>query len=229
MNTLDIIVLAVIGLSGLFAFARGFVKEVFSIGAWVGAGLIALYAFPHVRPIARSLIAAPAIADGAAAISVFLVSVIVLSLLASAIAGRVKGSALSALDRTLGLVFGLARGIAIACVAWIAASWALPEKDWPDWARGARTRPFLMSGADTLRSLVPGQARERGAATAAEAQRVYEQAREADRLMRALSAPVSGTPVPAAAVGGAKALAPAPSGYNPSARKDMDRLFENTQ
>src|SRR5690349_16143068 len=104
MNTLDIIVLVVIGLSGLFAFARGFVKEVFSIGAWIGAGAIALYAFPYTQPIARKLISSVAVADGAAAIVVFIVALIVLSLIASAIARRVKASALSALDRTLGLV-----------------------------------------------------------------------------------------------------------------------------
>jgi membrane protein required for colicin V production len=224
MNTLDIIVLAVIGLSGLFAFARGFVKEVFSIGAWIGAAAAALYAFPHTQPIARKLIATPAIADGAAAIVVFLVCLVVLSIAASAIARRVKGSALSALDRTLGLVFGLGRGVAVVCLAWIAASWALPEKDWPDWARGARTRPFLVSGADTLRSLVPGAARERGAAVAAEAQQKLETAREADRLMRQLSTPMSPADAKAAvnSAGGA-------GGYKPDQRRELDRLIQSTQ
>jgi membrane protein required for colicin V production len=219
MNTLDIIVLVVIGLSGLFAFARGFVKEVFSIGAWAGAGAIALYAFPHTQPIARKLISSVAIADAAAAIVVFIVSLVVLSLVASALARRVKASALSALDRTLGLVFGLARGLAIVCLAWIAAQWALPEKEWPDWARGARTRPFLVSGAETLKSFVPGAARDRGAAVAAEAQQKLEQARDADRLMRQLSQPMSAT-APAASSG---------TGYKPGERKDMDRLIQNTQ
>jgi membrane protein required for colicin V production len=221
MNTLDILVLAVIGLSALFAFARGFVKEVFSIGAWIGAAAIALYAFPHVQPLARRLISAPAIADGAAGIAIFIVSLVALSIIASALARRVKGSSLSALDRTLGLVFGLGRGVIIACLAWIAASWALPEKDWPDWARGARTRPFLASGADTLRALVPGHTRERGAALAAEAQQKLDQAKEAERLMRALSTPTTpGEPAKAA---------PAASGYKPQERKEMDRLFQNTQ
>jgi membrane protein required for colicin V production len=225
MNTLDIIVLAVIGISGLFAFARGFVKEVFSIGAWVGAALIALYAFPHVQPVARKLIASAAIADGAAAVVVFLVSVIALSIVASAIAARVKGSALSALDRTLGLVFGLARGVVIACIGWLAAAWALPEKDWPDWARGARTRPFLASGAETLRALVPSSARERSSALAAEAEGKLEQAKEAERLMRAFSHPggnAGGAPPAADVAKGAPA-------YKPQERKEMDRLFQNTQ
>jgi membrane protein required for colicin V production len=227
MNTLDIIVLAVIGLSGLFAFARGFVKEVFSIGAWVGAAAVALYAFPYTQPIARRLIASLAIADAVAAIAVFIVSLVVFSLIASALARRVKGSSLSALDRTLGLVFGLGRGIAIVCLAWIAAVWALPEKDWPDWARGARTRPFLVSGAETLKTFVPGSAREKGAAVAEETKQKLEQAREADRLMRHLSQPIAPTDPKAAAGSGAGGAGS--TGYKPDQRKDMDRLIQNAQ
>jgi len=62
MNALDIIVIAVIILSGLFAFARGFVKEALSVCAWVGAGFAALYARPFAMPIAERFLPAGAIA-----------------------------------------------------------------------------------------------------------------------------------------------------------------------
>ena len=45
MNAVDLGVLAVIALSAVFAFARGFVREALSIVAWVGAALITLYGF----------------------------------------------------------------------------------------------------------------------------------------------------------------------------------------
>jgi len=48
MNPLDIGVIAVIGLSAVFAFARGFVREALSIVAWIGAGLITLYGWGPV-------------------------------------------------------------------------------------------------------------------------------------------------------------------------------------
>jgi membrane protein required for colicin V production len=160
VNTLDIIVLAIIALSGLFAFARGFVREALSIGAWIGAALIAIYGFPLARPVARQLIGAPTIADIAAGVVLFLVPLILLTLVTAAIASRVKGSSLSALDRTLGFVFGHARGALIACLAFMAFSWAVPqEKNWPDWALHARTRPFLTRGADMLEGVVPGHTR----------------------------------------------------------------------
>jgi membrane protein required for colicin V production len=224
MNALDLIVLAVIVLSGLFAFARGFVKEALSLGAWVGAGLATLYGFPHARGVARGLIGEPMIADAVAGLTVFLLSLIVLSLIGSAIAGRVRTSSLSALDRTLGFVFGLVRGIVICALAYMAFSWSVSPEDWPDWARAARTRPLLASASDALKSLVPGEARARSAAAAEEARRAIEQAREADRAIRALSLPnpVSGKPPSGAPQA-------APKAYNASERKDMDRLFQNAQ
>jgi membrane protein required for colicin V production len=222
MNSLDLIVLGIIGLSGLFAFARGFVKEALSLGAWVGAGLAAMHLFPYARPYARGLVGEPMIADAAAGLVVFVLALIVLSLIGSAIASRVRESSLSALDRTLGFVFGLGRGVVICALAFMALSWSLPPQDWPDWAQGARTRPFLAASADALRSVVPGEAREKSAAAATEAQRALEQARDAERAIRALSVPTG------------KSVAngstpPATKAYDATQRKDMDRLFQNAQ
>jgi membrane protein required for colicin V production len=221
LNALDIIVIAVIALSALFAFARGFVKESLSIAAWVGAGLITLYGLPLVRPFARKYIGTQLLADGAAGFALFVVSLIMLSLLTSTISGHVKQSALSAVDRALGLLFGAFRGIVLACLGFIALSWAIPkETDWPGWVKAARTRSFLASGAEVLKSLVPSEARERGAAAAAEAQHSYDQAKEAEQMMRALTSPA------APAAGKAPAATPPPT-YKAGERRDMDRLIQS--
>src|SRR5229473_2854220 len=151
VNALDIIVIAVIALSALFAFARGFVKEALSIGAWLGAF----------------------------------------------------------------------RGVVLACLGFIALSWAIPkEADWPGWVKAARTRSFLASGAEVLKSLVPSETRERGAAAAAEAQHNYEQAKEAEQMMRALASPA------APAAGKTPTSVPPPT-YKPGERRDMDRLIQS--
>jgi membrane protein required for colicin V production len=218
VNTLDLIVLLVIGVSGLFAFARGFVREALSIGAWIASGFVAIYGFPHARPIARDLIGNPTVADVVAAAVLFLGALVILTLATAALASRVKGSSLSALDRTLGFIFGLVRGAVIACLAWLVLVWAWPESEWPDWAREARLKPFLATGAETLKGLVPGQIREKSAAAAEkEARRAREEATE--RAIRALIAPAEKAPE-----------APAtPPGYKPAERRDMDRLFQSTQ
>lgn len=219
MNGLDLVVIAVIVLSGLFAFARGFVKEALSVAAWIGAALAALYALPFAAPIAARFLPKGAVSEAAAAIAVFVVALIVLSLITSAISRRVKASSLSAVDRTLGLIFGLARGVVLVCLAYIALAWALPGKDQPRWIAEARTLPFLESGAERLRALVPAAYREKAAARVEDTRRAAEQVREAAGAMGALSAP----------------RLPTDSGrghgpvYSPDNRRDLDRLIQQQQ
>lgn len=224
MNALDLIVIAGIALSALFAFARGFVKEALSIGAWIGAGLIAIWGLAPARPIAQKFISSPMLANSAAGLVLFIGSLIILSILTSMIAGRVKQSALSAVDRALGLLFGIARGVVLACLGFLALSWAIQEKDWPAWVRKSRTRPVLMNGGEYLKSFIPAAARERGAATAIEAQKGLDQARDAEQLMRALA-----NPTPAASQGAKASGTAPPTGYKPQERKEMDRLFQSAQ
>ncbi len=191
MNLLDIIVIAVVLISGLFAFARGFVKEALSVAAWVGAALAALYGLPYAAPLAERFLPRGPVAEAAAALALFLVSLIVLSLVTSSIAGRVKESSLSAVDRTLGLVFGLVRGLVLVCLLYIALSWALPagSQQQPGWIADAKTLPLLANGAERLRALVPAAYRARAQATAEDTRRAAEQMNEAASAMRALSTP----------------------------------------
>ena len=192
MNALDIAVIAVILLSGLFAFARGFVKEVLSVGAWVGAGFAALYGLPYATPVAARFLPAGAVAEAAAGLAVCVVALVALSILTSAIARRVKESALSAVDRTLGLIFGLVRGVVVVCLAYIALSWVWPAdkpQPQPQWIAGARTLPLLANGAERLRALLPAQYREKAQATVNETRRAAEQLKEATGAMGALSRP----------------------------------------
>jgi len=222
MNFLDTIVIAIVALSALIAFARGFVREALSIAAWVGAGLVALYGMPYALPIVQRFITQPQLAYGAAGIAMFLVSLVFFSIITSMIASRVKQSSLSAVDRALGLLFGMARGVVIACLGFMALDWALHgERDSPAWIREARTRPFLASGADFIKGVVPAQTRERGATAAAEAQHSFEQAREAERLIRQLTTP--------SATASSKAPSGTAGGYKPTERREMDRLIETTQ
>jgi membrane protein required for colicin V production len=155
VNTLDIIVLGIIGISGLFAFARGFVREALSIAAWISSGLIAVYGFPYARPIARNLIGNPTVADIAAGTALFVVSLVVLTLVTAAVATRVKGSSLSALDRTLGFVFGLARGLIIVVVAFLFFAWLVPDRSQPEWVKNAKSRVVLQGTGQWLISMLP--------------------------------------------------------------------------
>ncbi len=152
---LDIALIAVVVLSGLLALLRGFVHEVLSFGAWIGAALVALYAFPYVQPHARELISVQVIADVGSGVVVFLIALVIFSLIAKALSAGVHKSGLSALDRTLGLVFGLLRGAVLVSLAWLIFTWLVPENQHPTWVREARALPLVKQGAQILRDLVP--------------------------------------------------------------------------
>jgi membrane protein required for colicin V production len=165
MSGLDIVVIGVIVLSGLLAFSRGFVKEALSIVAWVGAVAAASVALPYVRPIAQRYIhTTGAIADAVAVGAVFIVVLVVLSVVTSRIARRVKSSSLSAVDRTLGLMFGLARGALLVCIAFIALSFVLPRgAGQPRWMAESRTLPLVADATDELTRLMPDAFRRQAA------------------------------------------------------------------
>lgn len=155
INITDIAILGILLLSGLLALLRGFVHEVLSFAAWVGAALVTLYAFPTFQPYARQVIAVQLIADIATGAAIFLLSLIVFSMLARALGHKVQESGLSALDRTLGLAFGLVRGAVIVCLAWLFFAWLVPEAEHPDWVKEAKALPIVKQGAEALRDLVP--------------------------------------------------------------------------
>jgi membrane protein required for colicin V production len=168
-----------------------------------------VFGYPHLAPSLEGLfgvIEPGPIANIAAGGAIFLVSLILFALIAGAISDRVQDSALGAIDRTLGLVFGLARGAALVCIAYIAAAWLQPPDRWPSWASEARTRPALEAGGTWIvRQLPPGLLPAPPRTTPA--------APSATELMR---------PPPAAAV-------ERPDGYRPEERRDLDRLMNVTR
>lgn len=215
-SVLDIGILAVLLLSGLLALMRGFVHEVLSFSAWIGAAVITIYAFPHVQDFARGLIGIDIAADLVSGISVFLVSLVLLTLLAKLMAELVQGSRLSAIDRVLGLVFGLARGAVLVCLAWLIFAWLVPEPQRPDWIRQAATLQYVQKGAVWLQQLLP-----RSFLTS---------------LGEAAQRNVEGSNAPAAGGGGEPAAQPsvAPAtpqqepGYNATSRDQIRDVIEET-
>jgi membrane protein required for colicin V production len=133
MTWVDLVVLAVLALSGLLAFSRGLVREILGLGAWVGAILIAVWTLPLVRPQFQQWLGeGKPWVDPAAFGAVFLVSLIILMIISRWLSAMVRASAIGGLDRTLGLVFGLARGAALVVIAYIISGMVVQVDRWPD-------------------------------------------------------------------------------------------------
>ena len=69
--------------------------------------------------------------------------------------GMILDSRIGALDRTLGFLFGLARGLLIVVVAFLFFTWLVPDKQRPDWVTGAKSRVVLQGTGDWLMALLP--------------------------------------------------------------------------
>jgi len=219
MNPLDIGVIGVIGLSAVFAFARGFVREALSIVAWIGAGFITLYGFNIVFAMVDPMVHNPLLSQLIAGFGLFIASLIVLTILTGIVARTVRSSGLSPIDRTLGFVFGLLRGAFILSLAYLLLETVQPS-DRPPWLREAKSVPYLQQGADMIRNFLPEGWRMKGAAAADDVIKTVTPAVQAERAMRALTNP---TAPPAARP---DQPAPAPT-YKPSDRRELDRLINN--
>ncbi|MCE2483511.1 MAG: CvpA family protein [Alphaproteobacteria bacterium] len=156
----DLAVVGFVALAGLLAFAWGFVRVVLVVAAWVGAIVVSVLLLPEVRPFARDLIPIAEVADAVAAVAVFIVAVILFSIAGDMVADAVRGTRAGFIDRALGLCFGVAIGSALVCAAYVGLSWLDEDQEQPEWLRSARLLPVVETGADWLRALVPGAARE---------------------------------------------------------------------
>src|SRR3954453_23735756 len=113
MTWVDLAVFGFLAISGLLAFVRGFVREVLGVGAWAGAVAAAFAGLAMMREVVRTWFQTPEWVDPVSFVIVFLVAVIILTLIAGSISRFVRRLALGGVDRTLGLLFGLARGAAV--------------------------------------------------------------------------------------------------------------------
>jgi membrane protein required for colicin V production len=155
ITVLDLVLLAVMLISGLLAMIRGFMREILSIASWGIAALATLYSFQKLLPIAKKYIDSEPIATAAVIGGVFIGTLIVVSIITVRISDMILDSRIGALDRTLGFLFGLGRGLLIVVVAFLFFSWLVPDKQRPDWITGAKSRVVLQGTGDWLMSLLP--------------------------------------------------------------------------
>ena len=143
-------------ISGLLAMVRGVVREVFAIASWIAAAVVTLYAYPHVLPYAKQYISNETFAMAASVGGVFLLTLLIVSIITVRISDLILDSRIGALDRTLGFLFGLARGFLIMVVAFLFFNWLVQnEQGQPDWIRDARSKVVLQSAGDWLISVLP--------------------------------------------------------------------------
>lgn len=155
ITLLDVILLVVMLISGLLAMIRGFMREILSIGAWGIAALVTLYSYAKLLPSVKPYFNSDMVASGVTVGGVFLATLLVVSILTVKISDMILDSRVGALDRTLGFLFGLARGLIIVVIAFLFFAWLVPDRSQPGWVRGAKSRVVLQSTGQWLMSMLP--------------------------------------------------------------------------
>lgn len=155
ISWLDVILIVIMLLSGFLAMVRGFTREVLSIFSWAVAALAALYLTNNLGywQTLSPYIDNELYAKFVFGIGVFIITLILVSLITFRISDRVLDSRVGALDRTLGFLFGLARGFLFVAIVFILFS-AL-ARDQPEWIKSARSFSILQQTQLAIESLLP--------------------------------------------------------------------------
>ena len=154
---LDIALIGIMLISGLLALMRGFTREVLALITWGGAAAAGYLAYQSepLQQLARQYIESDIVAQIALVGAVFLIVLIVVSLITMKLADWILDSGIGALDRTLGFVFGLARGLLLVAVAYIFFIYWVPPDRSPTWVKRAQTLPFVDQTSTYIIGILP--------------------------------------------------------------------------
>ncbi|VAW74964.1 Colicin V production protein [hydrothermal vent metagenome] len=116
MIWVDYFILAIVTISALLSLWRGFVKEALSLASWVAALWVAMLFFDDLGRFLAQWIDTNSVRSAVAFVILFVGTVIVGGIVNFLVGLLVEKSGLSATDRALGVLFGVARGIVIVSV-----------------------------------------------------------------------------------------------------------------
>jgi len=123
-TVIDAVVGAIIVLSAILAYSRGFVREAMAIVGWIAAAVLAFIFAKSAEPLIKQIpVLSEFLKDScelsiiAAFAAVFAVALVVVSLFTPLFASIVQRSALGGIDQGLGFLFGVVRGILLVVVA----------------------------------------------------------------------------------------------------------------
>lgn len=156
MTGFDILVLIVVGISALLAFARGFVREFLSMIALVLAVLAAIWGLPVFGEAVRGMVQPNWIANTVTVVSLFLLVYVAVRVLTGRIHEWIHDSEpLGILDRSAGILFGVARGFILVATVILGLTSVVKTEKLPKTISDAQFYPFLVITADALKNFAP--------------------------------------------------------------------------
>jgi membrane protein required for colicin V production len=150
MTVLDYIILGVVLFSAVAGLIRGFLREICSLVTWVLAFWLAWRFGPLLEPYLGGALGSEPVRTWAARVPIFILVLMIGAAIGALLNHLVRVSLFSGLDRLLGFVLGVLRGLVILGVA--AMICHAVRLDAEPWWRGSRLVPYVEGVANLLRS-----------------------------------------------------------------------------
>lgn len=151
MTVVDYLVLGILAFSAIAGLIRGFLREICSLVAWVLAFWLAWHFASVLEPYMGGKLADPPASTWAARVLIFLVVLMIGAAVGALLSHLIRMSLFSGLDRMLGFLLGLFRGLVVLGV--IAIISHAVRLDGERWWQESRLLPYADSVANALRAL----------------------------------------------------------------------------
>lgn len=158
----DGVVALIVIVSAMLAYNRGLTREVMAIGGWLVAALAAFYFAPMLSPLVLEI---PAVGDmlrssttltALAAFAVaFVIGLIVLSFFTPLLSSAIHNTPLAPVDRGLGFLFGVARGVLLVGVMYLLYDMLVPENERIAMIEESASHGIIVEAADAIRERAP--------------------------------------------------------------------------
>ena len=153
MIWIDYAILAIVGISGVISLMRGFIREALSLAGWIAAFWIALVFSGKAAAWLDGYVSVPSVRVGMAFLAIFFGVLLVCGIVLRLAGLLVERTGMSGTDRTLGIVFGVLRGIVIAgLLVLLAGLTPLPLDPW--WNQSLFL-PHFVGLANEIRAFLP--------------------------------------------------------------------------
>ena len=153
MIWIDYAILAIVGISGVISLMRGFIREALSLAGWIAAFWIALAFSGKAAAWLDGYVSVPSVRVGIAFAAIFFGVLLVCGIVLRLAGLLVERTGMSGTDRTLGIVFGVLRGIVIAgLLVLLAGLTPLPLDPW--WNQSLFL-PHFVELANEIRAFLP--------------------------------------------------------------------------
>ncbi|MCL1902550.1 MAG: CvpA family protein [Alphaproteobacteria bacterium] len=160
LTTLDYIYIGLIIVSTVWASIRGGVYETVTMLSWIIAALVARFVSPWLSELFQSWFKLPEPTIGTLVASYFIVFFVILvgfSFFNQKLRDRVQQSMMRVTDHTIGIVFGIIRGIVVMGLVYWGMLWYYSESPLPAYVAEARTRPIMQLTAIKIHQwFIPG-------------------------------------------------------------------------